>query len=321
MWKKILATAALIVPLAAFAQAPWPNQAVKVIVAGGPGSGTDITARIFTEAFMKKFGQPFVVDNRQGANGMIATEAAAKAPKDGYTLLFTYAAAQVVNQSLYPKVNYDGAKDFAAVAQVGAGGNVLVVPASFPAKDLKEFIAYVKGKPADEISYGSWGIGSGGHLSMEALNQQAGIKLRHIPYKTTPAMLTDLLGGQIQVAFSATATAIPHIQSGKLRALAYSAPTRSSLLPDLPTLNEQGVKFDLVAWYGLFAPVGTPAAIVNALNAEVNRVLQAPDMADKLKAIGLSDWPIKTADQFAETVRRDVREWGDVVRKANIKVE
>jgi tripartite-type tricarboxylate transporter receptor subunit TctC len=325
MWKNIVATAALIAPLAlplsAAAQAAWPNQPVKVIVAGGPGSGTDITARIFTEALTKKFGQPFVVDNRPGANGMLATQAAAKSPADGYTLLFTYAAAQVVNQSLYPKAGYDGAKDFAAVAQVGAGGNVLVVQPSVPVKDLKEFIAYVKGRPADELAYGSWGMGSGGHLSMEALNQQTGLKVRHIPYKGTAPMITDLLGGQIQVAFSATATAIPHIQSGKLKALAYSAPTRSSLLPEVPTMNEQGVKFDLVAWYGLFAPAGTPAAVVNALNAEVNRVLQAPDMADKLKAIGLSDWPIKTPEQFAETVRRDIREWGDVVRKGNIKVE
>lgn len=321
MWKRMLALAAVVLPLAAAAQGNWPNQPVKVIVAGGPGSGTDITARIFTESFAKKFGQPFVIDNRTGANGMIATEAAAKAPKDGYTLLFTYAAAQVVNQSLYPKVNYDGAKDFAAIAQVGAGGNVLVVPASLPVKDLKGFVAYAKSKPADEIAYGSWGIGSGGHLSMEALNQQAGIVLRHIPYKTTTAMVTDLLGGQIQVAFCATATAIPHIQSGRLRALAYSAPARSTLLPDVPTMNEQGVKFDLVAWYGLFAPAGTPPSVVNALNAEVNRILQAPDMAERLKAIGLSDWPIKTADQFAETVRRDVKEWGDVVRKGNVKVE
>jgi tripartite-type tricarboxylate transporter receptor subunit TctC len=321
MWKTILATAALIAPMVSFAQAPWPNQPVKVIVPQAPGAGTDITARIFTEALARKFGQPFVIDNRPGANGMLGTEAAAKAPKDGYTLLFTYAAAQVVNQSLYAKVNYDGARDFAAVAQVGAGGNVLIVPPSMPVKDLKEFIAYVKSKPADELAYGSWGIGSGGHLSMEALVQQAGLKMRHVPYKGTAPMISDLLGGHLQVAFASTATAIPMMQAGKVKALAYSAPTRSSLLPDVPTMNEQGVKFDLVAWYGLFAPAGTPPAVVNALNQEVNRILQAPDMADKLKAIGLSDWPIKTPEQFGESVRRDIKEWGDLVRKANIKVE
>lgn len=321
MWKKIVATAALIAPLASFAQAPWPNQPVKVIVPQAPGAGTDITARIFTEALARKFGQPFVIDNRPGANGMLGTDAAAKAPKDGYTLLFTYAAAQVVNQSLYPKVTYDGARDFAAVAQVGAGGNVLIVPPSMPVKDLKEFIAYVKAKPADELAYGSWGIGSGGHLSMEALVQQTGLKMRHVPYKGTAPMISDLLGGHIQVAFASTATAIPMMQAGKVKALAYSAPTRSTLLPDVPTMNEQGVKFDLVAWYGLFAPAGTPPAVVNTLNAEINRILQAPEMADKLKAIGLSDWPIKTPEQFAETVRRDIKDWGEVVRKGNIRVE
>lgn len=325
MWKKILATAALIAPLAvplnAVAQAPWPNQPVRVIVPQAPGAGTDITARIFTEALARKFGQPFVIDNRPGANGMLGTEAAAKAPKDGYTLLFTYAAAQVVNQSLYAKVNYDGARDFAAVAQIGAGGNVLIVPPSMPVKDLKEFIAYVKSKPADELAYGSWGIGSGGHLSMEALVQQAGLKMRHVPYKGTAPMISDLLGGHIQVAFASTATAIPMMQAGKVKALAYSAPTRSSLLPDLKTMNEQGVSFDLVAWYGLFAPAGTPPAVVNALNQEVNRILQAPEMADKLKAIGLSDWPIKSPEQFGESVKRDIREWGDLVRRAQIKVE
>ena len=321
MDRRTFAAAALLAPLIAGAQTPWPNQPVKVIVAGAAGSGTDITARVFTEVMARKFGQPFVIDNRPGANGMLATEAAARSPKDGHTLLFTYAAAQVVNQSLYAKVNDDGAKDFAAVAQIGSGGSLLVVPPALPVKDLTELIAYVKARPADELAYGSWGIGSGGHLSMEALNQQAGLRTRHVPYKGTPPMLNDLLGGQIQLAFAATANAVPMIQAGRLKALAYSGPTRTALMPEVKTLTEQGVSFDLVAWYGLFAPAGTPTAIVNALNQEVNRVLQAPDMADKLKAIGLSEWPIKTPEQFAETVRRDIREWGQVVRKAGLKVE
>lgn len=313
--------AALAAPITASAQAAWPTQPVKVVIAGPAGSGTDITARVITDALSRKFGQPFVPDNRGGANGMIATEMVAKAPKDGYTLLFTYAAAQVVNQSLYPKVNYDGAKDFAAVAQVGAGGNVLVVPPSMPVKDLQEFVKYAKAQPPGALAYGSWGIGSGGHLSMEALNQKAGLSLRHIPYKGTAPMLTDLIGGQIQVAFSSTATAIPMMQAGRLKALAYSAPTRTSILPELKTMSEQGVPFDLVAWYGVFAPAGTPAHIVQAINQEINRFLQAPESAEKLKSVGLSDWPIKTPEQFAETVRADIRGWGDVVRLGNIKAE
>ena len=171
------------------------------------------------EPIAKKLGQPFVIDNRPGANGILATEGVMRSPKDGYTILFTYAAAQVVNQSLYPRVPYDGDKDFAAVAQIGSGGNLLVVPAGTPAKDLKELVAWVKAKPADEVAYGSWGIGSGGHLSMEALIQRTGARMRHVPYKTTPAMLTDMIGGHLSLGFSAVANALPLIKSGKIRAL------------------------------------------------------------------------------------------------------
>ncbi len=303
------------------AQGAWPNQPVKVIVPGAPGSGADVTARVFTEQFSKRFGQPFVIDNRPGANGMLATEAAAKAPRDGYTLLFTYAAAQVVNQSLYAKVNYDGARDFAAIAQIGAGGNLLIVPATLPVKDLQEFIAYAKTRPADDLAYGSWGIGSGGHLSMEALAQHAGLKMRHVPYKNVGAMLTDLLGGHLQLCFASAATAVPLMQSGKVRALAYSAPQRTAAAPEVKTMSEQGVPFELTAWYGLFAPAGAPAAVVQALNAEVRRILVAADMADKLKAVSLSEAPLKTPEQFAQTVQSDIQAWGDVLRRAQIKVE
>lgn len=324
MFKSIVASLAVSLPLAwsgsALAQ-QWPTKPVKVVVPGGAGSGTDITARIFTDALSRKFGQPFVVDNRAGANGMIGTEYVAKQPADGYTLLFSYTAAQVVNQSLYPKTGYDGAKDFAPIVQIGSGGNFLIVPASMPVKDLKEFIAYVKAKPEDELAYGSWGNGSGGHLSMEALKQQTGVKIRHVPYKSSAAANTDLAGGVIQVAFSATASALPLIQAGKVKALAISGPNRLSTMPEVKTMTEQGVKFDLASWYGMFAPAGTPPAIVNAINAEVHRLLQLPEMRETLGKVGLSDWPVKTPEEFAATVRNDVKEWGDIVRKGNIKVD
>lgn len=324
MFKSIVASLAVSLPLAwsgsALAQ-QWPTKPVKVVVPGAAGSGTDITARIFTDALSRKFGQPFVVDNRAGANGMIGTEYVAKQPADGYTLLFSYTAAQVVNQSLYPKTGYDGAKDFAPIVQIGSGGNFLIVPASMPVKDLREFIAYVKDKPEDELAYGSWGNGSGGHLSMEALKQQTGVKIRHVPYKSSAAANTDLAGGVIQVAFSATASALPLIQAGKIKALAISGPNRLSTMPEIKTMTEQGVKFDLASWYGMFAPAGTPPAIVNAINAEVHRLLQLPEMRETLGKVGLSDWPVKTPEEFAATVRNDVKEWGDIVRKGNIKVD
>lgn len=314
-----LATALLAQPLA-LAQA-WPNKPVKVIVAGAPGSGTDLVARAFTESLTKTFGQPFVVDNRAGANGLIGSDAAAKSAGDGYTILFTYAAAHVVNPVLLAKMPYDVNKDFAAIAQIGAGGNFLVVQSSLPVKDLKEFIAYAKSKPADSLSYGSWGIGSGGHLSMEALNQQAGLKIKHVPFKSTADANTALLGGHIDVAFSATASSLPLIQSGKLRAVAISGSYRSRQMPEIKTMTEQGVPFDLNAWYGVFAPAGTPAAAVNALNKEIMRLIEAPDMAARWNTLGFSEMPIKTAAQFSETVKQDLRDWGAIIKAGNIKAE
>lgn len=325
MIKRTLCAFALVLPVVfapGLAHAAWPDKPVKVIVPGGAGSGTDIAARLVTEALAKKFGQPFVVENRAGANGMIGTEAAARAPNDGYTLLFTYAAAHVVNQSLYPKVPYDGAKDFSAIVQIGAGGNMLVVPNELPVKDLKEFIAYVKSRPANSLSYGSWGNGSGGHLSMEALKQQAGLVIQHIPYKNTAAVNTDLMGGQIPVAFTSMGSALPLVLGGKMKAIAISGPYRVPQLPNVATMTEQGIKFDLVAWYGMFAPAGTPAAIVEAINKEVIAQLKTPEVVERWsKALGLSELPMKTPEQFAQTVRDDIREWGAIVKNGNIKAD
>ncbi len=323
MFKKILTVMAISLPTLAPVQAQdaWPNKPVKIIVSQAAGSSTDIVARGFADALSKTYKQPFVIFNRDGANGMIATESVAKAPKDGYTLLFTYAGAQVVNQSLYPKVGYDGAKDFAAIAQVGASGNFLVVQPSMPVKDLTEFIAYAKTKPADDMAYGSWGNGSGGHLSMEGLKQKTGLKMRHIPYKNSSAVGMDLMGGQLQVAFVAPGVALPLVKAGKLKALAISGNVRSGELPDVKTMTEQGVPFNLTAWYGLFAPAGTPSAIVHALNKEVNKLIANPDMAEQWKTLAFTEMPIKTPEQFAETVKRDIQEWGTVVRTGHITID
>ena len=318
-------TVALAAPLLGMgpvqAQASWPTKPVRVIVAGGPGSGTDIVARVFCEALAKAFGQPFVVDNKAGANGLIGTDALVKAPKDGHVLLFTYAAAHVVNPVLMEKVPYDVNKDFAPVAQIGTGGNLLVVSSQFPARDLKEFIAYVKTKAPNELSYGSWGVGSGGHLSMEALNQAAGLKMQHVPFKSTSESNTALIAGHIQAAFSATASALPQITGGRLKPLAISGPYRVKQLPEVRTMTEQGVTFDVSAWYGLIAPAGTPTAVVNALNREVLRLIADPAMAPRWDALGFQEMPLKTPAQFEEQIQRDLRDWGAVVKAGNIKAE
>ena len=317
----IAALTPLLAPLGARAQDAWPTRPVKLIVPGGPGSGTDIVSRVFAEMLGQAFGQPFVVENRPGANGMLGTQAAKAAPPDGYTLLFTYAAAHVVNQSLFPKAGYDGAKDFEAIAQIGAGGNFLVVPASFPADDLPGFVAYVKSRPPNELAYGSWGPGSGGHLSMVALEQRTGIRLRHVPYKTAAASNQDIIAGHIQTGFSATAAALPLIQGGRLKALAISGTSRVDALPAVKTMTEQGVPFDVDAWYGVFAPKGTPRPIVERVNREIVRQVGAPANADRWRKLGFSKMPLRTADEFAAQVRKDVADWGEVVRAGNVKVD
>ncbi|MCZ4315740.1 tripartite tricarboxylate transporter substrate binding protein [Comamonadaceae bacterium G21597-S1] len=326
MIKKILTVMAVAGVMAAQAPAQaqdaWPSKPVKVIVPGGPGSGTDTAARLATEHLTKAFGQPFVVENKPGANGMIGTEEAAKAANDGYTLLFTYAAAQVVNQSLYPNVKYDGATSFDAIAQIGAGGNMLVVPQGSPLNNLKDLIAYAKSQPANSLSYGSWGNGSGGHLSMEALKLQAGLQIQHVPYKNAAAVNTDLIGGQIPVAFTSMGSALPLVLGGKMKAIAISGPYRVPQLPNVQTMTEQGVKFDLVAWYGMFAPAGTPKAIIDKVNKELVRAVTEPASRERfVKALGLSEMPIKTPEQFAETVKTDIREWGAVIKGGNIKID
>lgn len=317
-----VAAAALgsVVPRAFAQSTDWPARPVRFVAAGAPGSGTDTFARLFTEPISRALKQTITVENRAGANGIIANDAVAKAAPDGYTFLFTYAAAVVINYTLVPKMPYDALKDLQPVAQIGAGGNLLVVTHDFPAKDLKEFIVLMQANP-DKYDYASWGIGSGGHLAMEALKMQAGIQLRHVPYKTTPQILTDLVGGNIKIAFVDSTTSLPHIRSGRIRPLVCSGTRRGPGLPDLPTMTESGYKFDVDAWYSVFAPAGTPMAAVRRINEEVNRVLASPEMRARFTTLNMSEPPIKTVEQFAQTVRDDIAAWGAVIKAANVKPE
>ena len=324
MNKRVFLLAALAMTSAsvmAQSAANWPTKPVKVIVAGTAGSATDLVARTFSEPLAQVFGQPFIMDNRAGVNGMIATDAAAKAPPDQHTLLVTYTAAHVVNPVLLPKVPYDVRKDFTPVAQIGSGGNLLLVPPNLPVKDLQEFIAWVRAQPAGSLSYGSWGNGSGGHLSMEALLQKTGLKMQHVPYKQVSASLTDLGGGLLQAAFSPLATAVPLVQSGRFKALAVSGPYRVPQLPDVRTMTEQGVTFDLEAYFAFIAPSSMPKEIVARLNREINRLITAPEMTDRIKALGFSAMPRRSPEEFAAQIDRDLREWGAIVKAGNIKMD
>ena len=300
--------------------AAWPARPIRLVVPASAGSGPDLFARPLTEAMGKRLGQPFVIDNKPGATGIIGNDIAAKAAPDGQTLLFTYAATVVINQTLQPKMPYDGLRDLVPVAQVGAGGNFLVVVPEFPAHNLKEFVAHVRARP-DAYDYASWGIGSGGHLTMEALRMQTGIRMRHVPYKTVPQILNDMQGGIVKVGWVDTSSSLPLIRAGKLRALAISGTRRGSATPDVLTMTEQGFPFDTNSWYGLFAPAGTPAAIVERLNAEVHRALASADMRERFVQMNMADPPIKSAAQFAQTVRDDVAAWGNVIRANHITVD
>ncbi|MEM5277243.1 tripartite tricarboxylate transporter substrate binding protein [Cupriavidus taiwanensis] len=298
----------------------WPARPIRLVVPAPPGGGTDLFARTLAAALGQALGQTIVVDNKPGATGIIGNDAVAKASPDGYTLLFTYAATVVINQTLQPKLPYDGLRDLLPVAQIGAGGNFLVVTPEFPARTLREFVEQVRKRP-DTYDYGSWGIGSGGHLTMEALGMQTGIRLRHVPYKGVAPILADLQGGVIKAAFVDTSSSLPLIRAGKLRALAVSGTRRAPATPEVPTMTEQGYRFDTDSWYGLFAPARTSAAIVQRLNAEVNRLLADAAMRERFLQLNMGMAPARTPEQFARTVRADVAVWGKVIQANGISVD
>lgn len=303
-----------------FSQNNWPDKPVKILVPSTPGSQTDIGARIVAERLSKKFSQSFVIENRPGANGKIANVLIKQSQNDGYTLLFTYAAAQVVTPLVYSN-SPDPIKDFSPIVQLGSGGNVLLVPADMPVNNLKEFINYVKSKPENELSYASWGIGSGGHLCMEFIKAQSGLEIKHVPYKSTVESNTALMSGQVQAAFTGAFAANTLIQSGKVKAIAISGLDRYSLLPEVKTMTEQGIPLNVTTWFGLFAPAGTSPAIINLINAEINKMIKDPTMADKIKTTGVSTSIQNTPEHFASIVAQDLKQFEYVVKKINLKME
>lgn len=311
---------ALSSPFALAQKSVWPSKPVKLIVPSMAGGPTDIFARIFADQLSKSLGQPFVVDNKAGATGMIGNNAVAKAPADGYTLLFSYAAATVMNQALGGKLPYDLVRDLQPIAQIGSSGVLLVVTSNFPAHNIREFVDVVKANPG-KYDFGTWGSGSGGHLLMEVIMAKAGIKLQHVTYKAPPAIVNDMLGGSIQVGWMDGMSVMPHLQSGKMRPLLCSGQRRLPLLPDVPTMMESGFEVGNDSWYGMFAPARTPMPIIHQLNAEVNRILQLPEVKAKFKALNTFEGVPKTIEQFTTTIRDDIAVWTEVVRKANIKRE
>ncbi|WP_255503247.1 tripartite tricarboxylate transporter substrate binding protein [Cupriavidus sp. UME77] len=299
---------------------PWPARPVRLILPSAGGSGPDTIARIFAERLSRTLGQPVVVDNRPGANGVIGVDAVAKAPPDGYTLLFASSSSTVISQALLHKLPFDVTRDLVAVAQIFSGGIHLVASPDFPARNLKEFVALVKANPG-KYDYATWGPGSTGQLVMEYLKRQEGLDIRHVPYKTIGQIYQDMQGGLVKVAFVDATSSVPLIKTGKLRGIAITGSHRGPALPDLPTMTEQGYRFDTDAWYGVFAPRGTPAGVIAAVHREILNTLSAPELRDRFVQLNLVDPPLKSAEQFAQTVRTDLSLWQGIAKANGISLD
>ena len=304
------------------AQGTWPIRPIRMIVPSAAGSGADLLCRLFSDALGQALLQPVVVDNKPGANGILAADQLVRAQPDGYTLGWMSSSSTVVNQAVQPNLSFDVTRDTAPIVQVGAGGIVLVVTPDFPARTLQEFIAVVKAQPAGRFNYASWGVGSTGHLVMEWVKARAGLDLRHVPYKTMPQIYQDMQGGNIQIAWVDVSSSVPLIKAGKLRALAVSGTQRSPQTPEVPTLTQQGYRFDADAWYGVFAPKGTPAPVVAAVNRHVRAALVAPELRERRLALNLDDnTPQRSPEDFARTVREDLKTWQTIARDSGVKLD
>jgi tripartite-type tricarboxylate transporter receptor subunit TctC len=299
----------------------YPSKFIKVFVPAPAGGGTDILARIIGEKFTKSWGQQIVIDNRGGASGTIAAEMAARSAPDGYTLFMLYSGVLTINPVLFKKLPYDPIKDFAPVCMFAQVPNILVVHPSVPVKSVKELIALAKSKPG-QLNCASSGIGVSNYMCMELFKSMTGVEWVHIPYKGGAPAMIDLLSGHVQVMFNNLVELAPHLQSGKLRALAVATPKRSAAMPDLPTVAEAGVPgYENLLWYGMVAPAGTPKEIITKLNTEITKIQKMPDVLERLtKTFGAE--PIEnTPEQMAAYIKEEMVKWAKVAKEAGIKPE
>ena len=318
--RRILAALALLaaIPLA-YAQ-PWPNKPVKIIVPFPAGGPTDVLTRVLAEKLAQSLGQPVVVENKPGAGGSIGADLAAKSPPDGYTLVMATGSTHSVGPYLNPKLPYDPVKDFTPVIYVGNSTNVLLVSPVLGVNNVRELIALAKSKPGG-LNYATSGIGSVAHLTSEMFASMAGIKMTHVPYKGTQLSITDLVAGQVSLLFDSTITGKPHIEQGRLKGLAVSSRKRSSILPDIPTVDESGLPgFDSWNYFGIWGPAGLPPAVVQRVNAEMNKILVDPAVKARFLTLGF-EITGGTPEQFAEVIASESRRWGQVIKDANIKPE
>ena len=313
-----LAASAMLVCAAGFAGAQsYPTKPIHLIVPFPPGGGNDTVARAIAQQASPALGQPIVVDNRPGAGGIIGADAAARAPADGYTLFLGGVATHAVNPHMHAKLSYDPVKDFAPITLVASAPSVLVVHPSVPAATIKEFAAYARANPG-KLNYASNGNGSSSHIAAVLYETNAGVKMTHVPYKGVGPALTDLMSGRIELMFNSIVAILPHIQSGKLRALGVTSKQRSSLLPDVPSIAEAGwPQYEAGSWYGILAPAGTPSAIIERLHKEIVKALKDPEVQKRLSGEG-ADVIGSTPQEFAAHIKAELARMGQAVRASGL---
>jgi tripartite-type tricarboxylate transporter receptor subunit TctC len=315
---RLTAGAAVLPVLPGIAQAEaYPSKPVRIFIGFAPGSSSDIIVRLVAQRLSERLGQSFVVENRPGAGSTLATEAAVRAPPDGYTLMFC-GSSNTITATLYENLKYDLVRDVAPVACLDRGPLVLVVHPSFPAKTVPEFISYAKANPG-KISFGSAGIGTVAHLAPELFKMMAGVDMVHVPYKGLAPAMTDLIGGRLQAIFATMPPSIAHIKAGRLRALAVTSASRSAALPDLPAIGDFLPGYEATVFDGLGAPKNTPAEIVERLNKEINAALVDPGFTSHLADLGTVPTPMTSAD-FGKLLADETKKWAKVIRVANIKM-
>lgn len=313
----LLAALCLAASITASAQS-YPARSVRIVVTIGPGSSADILARVAAEELGKRLGQPFVVENKPGAGGNIAADLVAKSAADGYTLLLATISTHAINAAMYPSMPFDPVKDFAPIALMAANPNVLVIPPSTPANSVKDLIELAARKPG-EISYASGGTGTSQHLSGELMASLGGLKLTHVPYKSTPESMHAVLSGQVSMAFVSVPVALAQVKAGKLKALGITSDKPLPSWADMPTIASQGLQgFNVSAWFGMAAPAATPAAVIETLNREILAVMRLASVREKLEAQGMEILG-GTPGEFGAFIKSETERWGRIVKSAGAR--
>lgn len=308
--------------LTAYAQSgdAWPSRPITLVVASGAGSGVDLTAREMAQKLSTVFKQPVLVDNKPGGSGMVAGNVVARAKADGYTLLYSNASFVAVTPAVIKNMSYDPVKDLTPIAQTAAGGIILSVNKDVPANTLKELVALIKANP-DRYSYGTWGLGSSGQLTMEWLKRQAGLKVTHIPYKSTPQIVNEMVSGVLQIGWTDPGTPVPMLEAKQIKGIAISGNVRVPRTANIPTMGEQGFPFDAVGWFGVFGPANLPKQIVDRLSSEINKVQKSPEMMKRMEGLNLEPPPVKTPEEFKTIIANDLKVWASIAKESNVTAE